>query len=88
MTVEKLHLRDGRAISYSTLGPDDGLPLLFFHSLPGSHVQPPFAGPLMHKLGLRMITPDRPGFGESDFVPGRTVRDWLCLTSDVALNAI
>jgi pimeloyl-ACP methyl ester carboxylesterase len=76
VNVEKLHLRDGRAISYSTLGPDDGIPLLFFHSLPGSHVQPPFAGPLMHRLGLRMITPDRPGFGESDFVPGRTVRDW------------
>jgi pimeloyl-ACP methyl ester carboxylesterase len=76
MKLETLHLRDGRALSYSTTGPADGLPMLFFHSLPGSHVQPDFADALMHKLGIRLIAPDRPGFGESDFLPGRTVRDW------------
>lgn len=76
MTLEKLQLRDGRALSYATLGPADGVPMMFFHSLPGSHVQPPFADALMHKYGIRLITPDRPGFGESDFQPGRTVRDW------------
>jgi pimeloyl-ACP methyl ester carboxylesterase len=50
--------------------------MLYFHSLPGSHVQPAFAEPIMHKYDIRLITPDRPGFGESDFQPGRTVRDW------------
>lgn len=50
--------------------------MLFFHSLPGSHVQPDHSNAVMNKYGIRLITPDRPGFGESDFQPGRTVRDW------------
>lgn len=84
MNVEKLHLHDGRAISYSTLGPPDGLPLLFCHSLPGSHVQPPFAEALVQKYGIRLLTPDRPGFGESDFVPGRTIGDWPAVVAEFA----
>jgi pimeloyl-ACP methyl ester carboxylesterase len=36
---------------------------------------PTFATSLLDGLGMRMITPDRPGFGYSEFVPGRTIPD-------------
>jgi pimeloyl-ACP methyl ester carboxylesterase len=74
--LEILRLKDGRSLSYATVGPSDGKPVLFCHSLPGSHVQPAFVHELMPKYGLRLIAADRPGFGRSDFQPGRTVADW------------
>ncbi len=71
-----MRLKDGRELSYAAIGPSGGRPVLFFHSLPGSHVQPSFVPELMRKYGIRLIAPDRPGFGRSDFQPGRTVGDW------------
>lgn len=55
------------------MGPADGEPVLFCHSLPGARLVPEFGRAILDELGLRMIVPERPGFGFSDFVPGRTV---------------
>ncbi|MGH2933590.1 MAG: alpha/beta fold hydrolase [Gaiellaceae bacterium] len=74
--VDTLRLRDGRELSYGTTGPRDGRPVVYCHSLPGSHVQPHFTEALMHELGVRLLALDRPGFGRSDFKPGRTVTEW------------
>jgi pimeloyl-ACP methyl ester carboxylesterase len=75
-TEGSVRLRDGRTLSYGTHGPADGRPVVFCHSLPGSHVQPHFTESLMDELGVHLVAPDRPGFGRSDFQPGRTVSAW------------
>ena len=71
-TVE---LRDGRALGYEEWGPRDGFPILGFGGTAMSclaHLgrQAPDAA------GVRLVLVDRPGYGLSDFQPGRTLLDW------------
>lgn len=71
-----LELPDGRTLAWSEYGAAGGEPLLFFHGLPSSRR---FAGALANdaaSLNLRVVAPDRPGFGKSTFQPGRTFVDW------------
>jgi pimeloyl-ACP methyl ester carboxylesterase len=71
----EMQLRDGRALAWSEWGPVDGRPVLLFHGAPGSgHCCPDVAATMDH--GVRLIAPDRPGYGTSDPRPGRTVRSW------------
>jgi pimeloyl-ACP methyl ester carboxylesterase len=79
-----LSLADGRSLSFATLGPPSGAPVVFCHSIPGSRLVPEHAEPLVEELGLRIIVPERPGFGLSDFRPKRTIRD---AARDIALVA-
>jgi pimeloyl-ACP methyl ester carboxylesterase len=71
-------LRDGRVLAYSEYGSPRGLPIIHCHGTPSSRV----AGDLILdaavaiELGLRIIVPDRPGMGRSDFQPGRRIVDW------------
>ncbi len=75
-----LRLRDGRLLGYAEYGDRTGTPLVLFHGLPGSR----FTGALPHEAaterGVRVIAPDRPGYGLSDFKKKRTIADW---TDDV-----
>jgi pimeloyl-ACP methyl ester carboxylesterase len=69
-------LPDGRRLGYTAAGADDGPTTLYFHGTPGSRLLPPAADELGLKYGLRIIGVDRPGFGLSDFQPGRRISDW------------
>jgi pimeloyl-ACP methyl ester carboxylesterase len=69
-------LADGRALAYSEFGDPDGIPFIFMHGVPSSRL----AGILFHegarRRGVRVIAPDRPGYGYSDPDPSRTILDW------------
>ena len=69
-------LADGRRLGFAEYGEANGLPLLFFHGTPGSRIMAGLAGAKAKELGLRLIAPDRPGFGLSDFQPRRRLADW------------
>jgi pimeloyl-ACP methyl ester carboxylesterase len=47
-----------------------------FHGTPGSRLWFDEDAPEARRLGLRVITPERPGYGLSDPAPGRTLLDW------------
>ncbi len=72
-----LRLNDGRHLAYREFGDPKGRPMVFHHSVLGSSLE---VGQLTdvaaRKLGVRIIAPERPGFGSSDPKPGRTVMDW------------
>jgi pimeloyl-ACP methyl ester carboxylesterase len=71
-------LRDGRALGYAEWGALDGAPVMYFHGLPGSRLDlapEPFAA-AARAAGVRAIAVDRPGFGLSEFQPGRRYLDW------------
>lgn len=74
--VTIVDLPDGRSLSYAEHGDPDGVPVVFFHGTPGSHVE----GGLLHdaacRLGVRILSPDRPGMGDSTYQSGRTLLDW------------
>jgi pimeloyl-ACP methyl ester carboxylesterase len=80
-----LTLPDGRKLAYAEFGKPDGYPLLYCHASPSSRLEPLFLGDdIVSQLGLRVICPDRPGMGQSDFQRHRGFSDW---PEDVTLLA-
>jgi pimeloyl-ACP methyl ester carboxylesterase len=75
-TNTTIRLRDGRSIGYAEFGDPDGRPLVFFHGSPGSRLEGRLADGAAKGRGVRVVALDRPGFGASDFQPGRTILDW------------
>jgi pimeloyl-ACP methyl ester carboxylesterase len=71
-----LRLRDGRDLGYAEWGDPAGKPLMLFHGLPGSRL---FAGLIdgdAKAIGVRLIAPERPGFGLSTRDQHRRITDW------------
>ncbi|RLB50849.1 MAG: alpha/beta hydrolase [Deltaproteobacteria bacterium] len=77
-TDRKLVLQDGRSLAYSEYGAPGGQPVFYFHGHPGSRRDFPAFDPgdIARELGVRIIAADRPGYGLSDFQPGRRMLDW------------
>jgi len=71
-----VRLRDGRRLAYAEYGDPQGKPILFFHGTPGSRLFHHPDNSVAASAGARIIAIDRPGFGRSDFKPGRTLLDW------------
>jgi pimeloyl-ACP methyl ester carboxylesterase len=66
---------DGRRLSVDSLGDPDGRPVFLLHGTPGSRNGPRPRGIVLYRLGIHLITYDRPGYPGSDPLPGRTVAD-------------
>jgi pimeloyl-ACP methyl ester carboxylesterase len=70
-------LPGGRKLAYAEFGRPDGTPVLYFHGSPASRLEPLLIGDeVLARLGWRVVAPDRPGIGRSDFQPGRRLTDW------------
>jgi pimeloyl-ACP methyl ester carboxylesterase len=72
----EIRLRDGRRLAYAEYGDPQGKPIFFFHGTPGSRLFHHPDTSVAASAGARIIAIDRPGFGRSDFKPGRTLLDW------------
>ncbi len=68
---------DGLTLGVAEYGPADGFPVVSIHGTPGSRYggPPPDKPDLYERLGIRVITFDRPGYGLSSRRPGRAVCD-------------
>lgn len=80
----QLKLSTGRMLGYSEFGDPSGAPLFYFHGWPSSRLQGELLDASAKKRGLRIVAPDRPGIGLSDFHPGRTLADWPPLIRELA----
>jgi len=69
-------LADGRDLAYEEYGDPDGRPVLSFHGGLSSRLDAAPAAAAAADLGIRLISPDRPGMGRSTFQPGRRLLDW------------
>lgn len=69
-------LRDGRKLGYIEYGDPNGKPLFFFHGWPGSRFSGGETDRATKKLGVRVVSTDRPGLGLSDFKKNRKLLDW------------
>jgi pimeloyl-ACP methyl ester carboxylesterase len=91
-TTNFITLPDGRKLSYAEFGKPDGHPVIYFHGGgSGSRLDPLLLGnELISQSGIRMIAPDRPGIGQSDFQPNRGFADYppdiLFLTDTLGLD--
>jgi len=75
---------DGRRLSVDIGGHPDGSPVFLLHGTPGSRLGPHPRGMILYRLGVRLISYDRPGYGSSDRHRGRRVAD---VAKDVAAIA-
>jgi len=82
---------DGRRLTFEVCGADDGVPIFLLHGTPGSRRGPRPRSPVLYQMGVKLISYDRPGYGESDPLPGRTVADAACdvqaIADDLKLEA-
>jgi pimeloyl-ACP methyl ester carboxylesterase len=66
-TSEVLSLADGRQLGYAAFGARDGLPVLALHGTPGSRLMFGLADEPARQRHLRVISPDRAGYGLTTF---------------------
>ena len=71
---QTITLKDGRKLGFSEHGDLNGKPVFFMHGNPSSRFLR-YPDDSAKNLGLRIITPDRPGMGLSDFKPNRKPMD-------------
>jgi pimeloyl-ACP methyl ester carboxylesterase len=75
---------DGRRLWVKEWGNLSGVPVFLLHGTPGSRFGPKPRDALLYRQGIRLITYDRPGYGDSDRLRGRRV---LHAAADVAAIA-
>lgn len=71
-----LKLKDGRNLGYIEYGDPQGKPVFFFHGWPGSRFSGKETDKAAKKIGVRVISTDRPGIGLSDYKENRKLLDW------------
>jgi pimeloyl-ACP methyl ester carboxylesterase len=74
----------GRQLAYTEIGHPGGPCLFFCHGAPMSRLHLVPLEDRFAAAGLRVVTPDRPGYGGSSPQPGRSLTDW---PADVAALA-
>jgi pimeloyl-ACP methyl ester carboxylesterase len=72
----RLTTPDGRTLAVAEWGDPNGRPVITFHGTPGSRIGYWTLEPeIWARFGLRRLSFDRPGYGESTRLPGRSVAD-------------
>lgn len=74
---------DGRTLKFAEWGDPVGFPVFSLHGTPGSRFSRHYDESKYAEVGARVITYDRPGYGESERHPGRRVVD--CVEDVAAL---
>jgi pimeloyl-ACP methyl ester carboxylesterase len=64
-----------RRVAVDSWGSPTGMPVFLLHGTPGSKSGPRPRSSVLYRLGIQLISYDRPGYGGSDPHPGRTVAD-------------
>jgi pimeloyl-ACP methyl ester carboxylesterase len=70
-----IELPDGRRLSYALLGAPEGALVVVLDG-PGSRGLARAVAPAAASLGIRLVAPDRAGFGSSSPAPGQAIADW------------
>jgi pimeloyl-ACP methyl ester carboxylesterase len=71
-----VQLREGAVIAFEEYGDANGVPVIFCHGWPSSRTMARLTDEPAHELGVRMISPDRPGISGSSLQPNRKLIDW------------
>ena len=76
LTPQRLQLRGGRQLAWYEFGDPAGTPCLYTSGTPTSGTAGIFYHAAMRAAGIRWISLDKPGYGASDYQPGRRLLDW------------
>ncbi|MFF4340365.1 alpha/beta fold hydrolase [Kitasatospora sp. NPDC001540] len=73
MATRRIETPDGGVLAVDTSGDPSGRPVFLLHGTPGSRVGPAPRSAVLARIRVRLISFDRPGYGESTRLPGRDV---------------
>jgi pimeloyl-ACP methyl ester carboxylesterase len=76
MSGEKILQLPGGALAFQEYGDPRGQPVVFCHGWPSSRTMAELTDEAARELGVRMISPDRPGISRSDLQRERKLLDW------------
>jgi pimeloyl-ACP methyl ester carboxylesterase len=76
MTQKFVTLQSGAVVALQEYGEPNGTPVIFCHGWPSSCTMAQLTDGPARELGVRIISPDRPGISESSLQPGRKLADW------------
>jgi pimeloyl-ACP methyl ester carboxylesterase len=76
MTSGVMTLPDGKRLSWHEFGDADGSPVLYTSGTPVSGLYGGSYDETARAAGLRWISPDKPGYGGSDYQPKRSLTSW------------
>jgi len=71
-----LELKNGGVIAFEEYGDANGVPIIFCHGWPSSRTMARLTDQPARGLGVRIISPDRPGISGSTLQPNRKLIDW------------
>src|SRR5439155_5139017 len=71
-----LPLDMGRVVAFGEYGDVTGVPVIFCHGWPSSRTMARLTEEAARDLGIRIISPDRPGISGSTLQPDRKLIDW------------
>ncbi|WP_436928557.1 alpha/beta fold hydrolase [Halosimplex halobium] len=80
-----IELPDGRTLAYAEYGDPEGTPVFAFHGVIGSRLMWSLCDEAARERNIRLVAPDRPGFGASAFQRNRRLLDWptdVCALAD------
>jgi pimeloyl-ACP methyl ester carboxylesterase len=76
MSGEKFLQLPGGALAFQEYGDPTGQPVVFCHGWPSSRTMAELTDEVARELGVRIISPDRPGISRSEIHRGRKLLDW------------
>ncbi len=71
-----VHLSNGAVVAFDEYGDPSGMPVIFCHGWPSARTMARLADEPARSLGIRIISPDRPGISESSMQANRKLSDW------------
>ena len=79
-----IKLEDGAVIAFEEYGDANGVPVIFCHGWPSSRTMARLTDEPARDLGIRVISPDRPGISGSSLQPDRKLTDWPRVAERIA----
>jgi pimeloyl-ACP methyl ester carboxylesterase len=79
-----LRLKNGGELAYAEYGSVTGTPVFFFHGWPSSRTMAQLTDAAAREIGVKIISPDRPGIRDSTFQPNRKLVDWPQIVEQLA----
>lgn len=76
MQDNTMKLSDGRNLGFSDYGNKDDIPIFLFHGTPGSRIVDFENASILNDFKIRIIAPERPGYGFSDPKSEGNILDW------------
>src|SRR5215813_14832248 len=79
-----VQLHGGAVLAFEEYGDPTGVPVIFCHGWPSSRTMAQLTDEPARSLGVRIISPDRPGISDSSMQLDRKLSDWPGVVEQLA----